>query len=131
MDRKIKLANRSRSNRVFFDHLIRELAICLNVGDTTLNREELVPTYVNHAHASNLVEDENYIQLDRDTGCLFRPLAQILPRKLLDQIDEMLQQAPTSLKGSHSRKLITDYLSQCTDLTDCHYSAMNLMQSVS
>lgn len=130
MDRKIKLANRSRTNRMFFDHLIRELAVCLNVGDTALNREQLVPTYVNHAQARELVEDENYIQITRDTGCLYQPLAQILPCKLLDQIDEMLQQAPHNLKGSNSRKLITDYLSSCTDLTDCHYSAMNLMQSV-
>ena len=115
---------------MFFDHLIRELAICLNVGDTALNREQLVPTYVNHAQAGELVEDENYIQITRDTGCIYKPLALILPSKLLDQIDEMLMQAPHNLKGSHSRKLITDYLSSCTDLTECHYSAMNLMQSV-
>ena len=115
---------------MFFDHLIRELAVCLNVGDTALNREQLVPTYVKHSQARELVEDENYIQITRDTGCLYQPLGQILPSKLLDQIDEMLRQAPHNLKGSHSRKLITDYLSSCTDLTDCHYSAMNLMQSV-
>lgn len=115
---------------MFFDHLIRELAICLNVGDTALNREELMPTYVNHARARELADDYNYIQITRDTGCLYLPLAQILPNKLLDQIDEMLRQAPCNLKRSHSRELITAYLSTCTDLTDCHYSAMNLMQSI-
>ena len=46
---------------MFFDHLIRELAICLNVGDTALNREQLVPTYVKHSQAKELVENENYI----------------------------------------------------------------------
>ena len=130
MYNKIKLANRSRTNRMFFDHLIRELAICINVGDMALNREQLVPTYVKHSQARELVENEYYIQITRDTGCLYQPLGQILPSKLLDQIDKMLQQAPHHLKGSHSRKLITDYLSSCTDLTDCHYSALNLMQSI-
>ena len=51
MDNKIKLANRSRRNRVFFDDFIREMAICLNVGEAALNREQLFPTYVNHAQA--------------------------------------------------------------------------------
>lgn len=130
MDNKIKIANRSRKNRVFFDDFIREMVICLNVGEAALNREQLFPTYVNHAQAGKLVENEYYIQITRDTGCLYQPLGQILSSKLLDQIDEMLQKAPRNLKGSHSRKLITDYLSSCTDLTDCHYSALNLMQSV-
>ena len=130
MDKIIKLANRSRKNRIFFDHLIRELAICLNVGDTSINRKQLAPSYVNHSLAGTVAEDENYFQLNRDTGCLFQPLENILPVAILDALDAMLQQAPPELKGSCSRKLITDYLTQCTDLTDCHYSALNMMQSI-
>ena len=126
----IPLANRSRKNRIFFDHLIRELAICLNVGDTSLDREVLVPTYVNHLHAGMVAKDEYYIQPNRDTGCLFLPLGDVLPSSLLDRLDEMLANAPANLKRCGSRKLITDYLSQCTDLTQCHYSAMNQMQSI-
>lgn len=126
----IRLANRSRKNRIFFDHLIRELAICLNLGDTSLNREELVPTYCNHSQAGKVAFDENYIQLNRDTGCLFLPLVNVLPGSVLDTLDEMLLQAPPELKGCRSRKLITEYLSQHTDLTDCHYSALNQMQSI-
>ena len=127
---KLKLSARSRRNRMFFDNLIRELAICLNVGDTALNREELFPTYVNHAQAGELVNDEYYIQINRDTGCLFRPLAELLPNKTLDDLDALLAEAPPELKHCGSRRMITDYLSQRTDLADCHFSALNEMQSI-
>lgn len=130
MGKIIKLANRSRKNRIFFDHLIRELAICLNEGDTSINRGQMAPTYVNHSMAGTVTDDENYIQLNRDTGCLFQQIEKILPVSILDALDDMLWQAPPELKGSCSRKLITKYLTQCTDLTDCHYSALNMMQSI-
>ena len=130
MGKIIRLANRSRKNRIFFDHLIRELAICLNVGDTSLDREVLVPTYVNHSMAGKVRNNEYYCQITRDDGILFLPLYDILPSDLLDRLDEMLANAPANLKRCGSRKLITDYLSQCTDLTQCHYSALNQMQSI-
>lgn len=128
--KKIPLANRSRKNRIFFDHLVRELAISLNMGDDSLNRGQLVPTYVSHEYAGKASDKGNYVQLNSKSGCLYVPLGDVLPASLLNAIDNMLMQAPPELKGCGSRKQITDYLSQCTDLTDCHYSAMNEMQSV-
>lgn len=126
----IKLANRSRKNRIFFDNLIRELAICLNTGDTSLNRELLSPTYVNHSHANAVDNKETYFRITRDSGMLMKPLGDILPCKLLDQLDAMLASAPACLKRSNSRSLIGDYLIQSTDLNDCHLSALNEMQSI-
>lgn len=130
MGKTIKLANRSRKNRIFFDHLIRELAISLNLGDDSLNRKQLVPTYVSHEYSGKDSDCGNYIQLNSKTGCLYVPLSDVLPASLLDSIDDMLRHAPLELKGSGSRKLITAYLSKCTDLNDCHYSALNSMQSI-
>lgn len=126
----IKLANRSRRDRVFFDMLIRELAICLNTGDTSINRELLSPVYVNHAHAGAAADDETYFQITRNSGIQFKPLCDILPDKLLGKLDHMLANAPACLKQSDSRQLIGDYIKQCTDLTDCHLSALNGMQSI-
>ena len=126
----IKLANRSRKNRVFFDNLIRELAICLNTGDTYLNRELLSPVYVNHAHAGAKAGEETYSQVNCSSGTMFKPLRDILPAKLLDDLDAMLANAPACLKQCDSRPPIGNYIKQCTDLTDCHLSALNEMQSL-
>lgn len=126
---KIKLANRSRKNRVLFDFLVLELVVEINLGTISLNRDLLIPTYVNHAHAGSLSEADNYVQLNRDTGCQFVPQGEALPSNLLAALDKMLREAPAKLKGCRSRKMITDYLRQHTDLTDCHFTALNKMQS--
>ena len=127
---KLQLANRSRKNRIFYDFLILDLAINLNCGERQLNRDLLVPTYVNHAHASDLRDDENYIQLGRDNGCLYHPYREILSRKMLDCLDAVLAEAPPELYHCGSRKMITDYLRQHTDLTDCHFVALNQATSI-
>ena len=58
----IKLANRSRKNRVFFDQLIRMLAVELHLGSDELNRFHLMPVYVCHSHARETAHSEHYIQ---------------------------------------------------------------------
>lgn len=126
---KLQLANRSRKNRIFYDFLILDLAVNLNLGEKQLNRDLLVPTYANHAHAVNL-NDENYCQITRDSGCLYRPYREILSSKMLDQLDAILAEAPPELNRCGSRKMITDYLSFRTDLTDCHYAALNQATSI-
>lgn len=127
----IKLANRSRKNRVLFDFLVLELVVEINLGTTSLDRDLLIPTYVNHEHAGNLSEADNYVQLNRDTGCQFVPQGEALPSNLLADLDKMLRKAPPELKGCRSRKMITDYIRQHTDLTDCHFTALNQMASFS
>ena len=124
----IKLANRSRKNRVFFDQLIRMLAVELHLGSDELNRFHLMPVYVCHSHARETAHSEHYIQLNRDSGCLYQPLCEVLPAALIDQLEALLTDAPANLKGSKSKTLIGDYLKQHTDLTDCHLSALNEMR---
>lgn len=126
--KKIHLANRSRKNRIFFDQLIRELVICLNTGDVSLNRNLLMPTYVNHKLAGKISEDSNYIKVNYATGLLFCPLSDVLHYKILDALDKMLFEAPLNLKHCNSRHLITEYLASCTDFNDCNFSALNEMQ---
>ena len=126
---KLKLSARSRKNRILYDFLARDLAINLNCGEKQLNRDLLAPTYVNHAHATNIIT-WNYCQVTRDSGCFYRPYRELLPKKTLDDLDALLAEAPPELKHCGSRRMITDYLSQRTDLADCHFSALNEMQSI-
>lgn len=127
--KKIALANRSRKNRVFYDFLIRDLVVNLNCGEKQLNRDLLVPSYASHAHAANL-NAENYCKVTRDTGCFYKPYTEILSKVILDQLDALLAEAPSELNHCGCRKMITDYLRQRTDLTDCHFSALNPMTSI-
>ena len=124
----IKLANRSRKDRIFFDQLIRMLAVELHLGSDELNRFHLMPVYVCHSHARETAHSEHYTQLNRNSGCSYKPLCEVLPAALIDQLEALLADAPANLKGSNSRKLIADYLKQRTDLTDCHLSALNEMR---
>lgn len=126
---KLKLANRSRKNRIFYDFLILNLAVELNLGSKALNRDLFAPTYVNHIHAANPNAD-NYCRVTRDSGCLFLPYREILSKKMLDDLDVILAEAPPELYHCGSRKMITDYLSQRTDLTDCHFVALNQAVSI-
>lgn len=129
MTKKIALANRSRKNRIFYDFLVRDIAINLNLGEKQLNRDLLAPVYANHSHAANL-NDVNYCQVTRDSGCFYLPYNKILSKEMLDQLDAILAEAPPELHHCGSNKMITDYLRQRTDLTDCHFTALNIMQSI-
>lgn len=127
---KLKLANRSRKNRIFYDFLILYLAVELNLGTKAINRDELMPTYVSHAHAGDVRNDEYYVQITRNSGCIYRPCHEILSKKMLDQLDAILAEAPLELNHCGSRKMITDYLSLRTDLTDCHFVVLNQATSI-
>jgi len=128
--KKIALADKSRKNRVFFDNLIREIVICLNCGDTVINRELELPVYACHKYARTANGDDKYFQITRDSGMFFKPLGEVLSEKYLDSIDQMLREAPSELKLCGKRALITSYISEVTDLTDCHFSALNQMTSI-
>ena len=123
----IKLANRSRKNRMFFDNLILELAICLNVGDTTLNRDLMLPSYRGIQTRCN---DKEAISLSKVAAVGFNTPRQMLPTPTLDAIDRALREAPPQLKGCGSIRLIKNYISAFTDLNDCHLTALNTMQSI-
>lgn len=123
----IKLADKSRKNRILYDFLVLELVVETNLGTRHLDRDLLVPSYLNHQHAGKAQENEYYCKITRDDGCIFVPQGQAFPKQLLDQLDDLLRQAPPELKGCRSRKMITDYIRHHTDLTDCHFTALNQM----
>ena len=127
----IKLANKSRNNRMFVDQLIRELAICINTGDKEINREMLMPSYKSHKENVNIYADnELYQQITRDSGCLWTPLSECLSKKTLDELDLMLQRAPHELTRCNSRSKIQDFIMEYTDLVDCHFDSLNYMTSI-
>ena len=116
---------------MFFDQLIRELAICINTGEKSLNRELLMPMYKNHSANVNAYHDNiHYEQVSRDSGCLWTPLKECLSSKVLDALDNMLCNAPGDLMRCNSRSRIQKYMMEYTDLVDCHFDAMNTMQSI-
>lgn len=126
----IPLANQSRKNRVFFDNLVKELAICLNTGAESVNRDLQLPVYICHSHAGQLANGDEYFQITRDSGMTFKPIGEVLGKTTLDAIDHMLREAPPLIRHSNNRTLITNHLSAFTDLTDCHFTALNEMSSI-
>ena len=117
---KLKLANRSRRNRRFYDSLIRELYFLLEHGITELNRDLILPSY-NGPHG--VITDE-CIQNPEDAWDFDTPRT-MMPETMLDAIDQMLRDAPSLLKGCGNRKIITDYLNSRTDFNSCHFTALN------
>ena len=113
----IKLANRSRSNRMFYDNLIKEIAICINVGDTAINRELELPSYRPMQGKSK----DDIIHNSKTSVIGFDTPATMLPASVLDRIDGMLQEATRqNLTHYNSRRRISDIIKIHTDLTDCH-----------
>lgn len=116
---------------MFFDQLIKELAICLNTGEKSLNRLLFMPVYKNHSANANVYQDnEYYQQVSRDSGCLWTPLKECLSSKVLNALDNMLGNAPDDLIRCNSRSKIQNYIMKYTDLVDCHFESMNYMQSI-
>ena len=122
---KIKLANRSSKNRMFYDNLIKEIAICLHCGDRILNRELQLPSY---RGTNTRLKDKEAISLTKNEAMGFDTPRDMLPVATLDQIDRMLSEAPCRLMRCKSREPITEYIKQRTDLTDCHLTALNELQ---
>ena len=121
----IKLSNRSRKNRMFFDNLVRELAICIKCGDLTLNRDIELPSY---RGKQTRCRDPKAVSLTKTEAVGFDTPRRMLPEATLDAIDLMLSDAPRHLRYYKSREDIADYIKQRTDLTDCHLTALNEMQ---
>lgn len=125
--KKIKLANKSRGNRMFFDNLVKEIAICINVGYAAINRDLELPSYRGirrrGEEATSHGSKVSSIGFDTPVG--------MLSRKTLDAIDLMLQEAKSlRLEGCNSRRRISDFIIEHTDLTDCHLCALNEMMSL-
>lgn len=125
MRAKINLANKSRANRMFFDNLIKEIAICINVGDMAINRDLELPSY----RGKSRRKGNDVVDIGNKSQAIgFDTPAGMLSGKCIDAIDEMLRTA--NLKGCNSRQQISDFIKQHTDLTDCHLCALNGMMSL-
>lgn len=99
---------------MFFDNLIKEMAICINVGDTCINRDLELFSYRGK---------KQNIGFDTPGG--------MLSDSTLTAIDLMLSEAMRQgLTGCNSRIRISDFIKQHTDLTDCHLCALNDMMSL-
>lgn len=121
----IKLENLTRKNRIFYDSFIREIIICLAYGDKKTNRDLMLASYVNHKHGDNVSDPDNYFQLNRDTGCTFKPIKDVVSKKTLDAIDEMLSNA--NLAPCFDLTKLKQYLKEQSDLSDSSLSAANGM----
>lgn len=111
---------------MFYDSLIKDIAICLNTGEKELNRFLLHPSY--RSPLKNDRETLSFGNSHQQIG--FDSAISMLPVKVLDAIDDMLADAPHDLCGSCSAIKIRDYIKACTDLTDCHCSTLNTMSSI-
>ena len=113
---------------MFFDNFIKEIAICMNVGDTKVNRDLELPSYRGFQRR----KEKDVIDMgDNHQAIGFDTPAQMLSPTILTAIDKMLEKAKyDGLKGCNSRLLITDYIKRHTDLTDCHLCALNEMMSL-
>ena len=112
---------------MFYDNFIKEIAICINVGDTRVSRDIELPSYRSIQHRSKgcLVHNSKVSAIGFDTP------SQLLPSSVLDRIDEMLQEAAEQgLTHCGSRGIISDFIMSYTDLTECHLCALNEMMSL-
>ena len=124
----IRLANRSRSNRMFYDNLVKEIAICINMGYPSINRELELPSY----RGISSRKGEDVIDIGNNHAAIgFDTPAGMLPPAVLRAIDGMMEEAKKEgLAGCGSRRTISDFIISHTDLTDCHLSALNEMYSL-
>ena len=128
MTKKISLANKSRKNRMFFDHFIKELAICINTGACRVNRDIELPSYrgIQARKLPGVIDyGNNHAAVGFDTpGTMLNP-------KTLNALDNMLCAAKeVGLTHCNSRKRIQYFLLAHTDLTTCHLTAINDMYSL-
>lgn len=128
MKKKILLANKSRKNRMFFDNLIKEIAISVNTGDTMLNRDIELPSYRGRQRR----KEEGVIDTGNNHQAIgFDTPGTMLPPATLKALDEMLAEArDKGLTGCNSRRVIADFILCRTDLTDCYLCALNDMMSL-
>jgi hypothetical protein len=112
---------------MFYDSLIKDIAVCINVGDTRINRDLEHPSYrgIQRRKQEGTISQSNVSAIGFDTP------DRMLPSSVLNNIDDMLQEAKRkNLTGCNSRRQISDFIMQHTDLTDCHLCALNDMISL-
>lgn len=124
----IRLANRSRCNRMFFDNLLKEIAICINTGAKAINHDIELPSY----RGMSRRKEEGVIDMgDNHQAIGFDTPSQMLSRGTLRAVDAMVAEAASlGLAGCGSLQKISDYIKSKTDLTDCHLCALNEMMSL-
>jgi len=124
----IRLANRSRCNRMFFDNLLKEIAICINTGAKGINHDIELPSY----RGVSRRKEEGVIDMGNNHQAIgFDTPSQMLSRGTLRAVDAMVAEAASlGLAGCGGRQKISDYIKSKTDLTDCHLCALNEMMSL-
>ena len=120
----LKLANASRRNRLFFDNLFREIAICIHTGDTEINRDIELPSY--RGRGRRLERD--VIPISKDEAMGFDTPRSLLSATVLGNIDRLLHKARESgLNRCRDRIRVSTFIIAHSDLTDCHLTALNEM----
>lgn len=111
---------------MFFDELIRLIAVEINIGSTCLNRDLMLPSY---RGINTRLSDEGNIPISKTEAMGFNTPRELLTPKTLDQIDGLLAEAcHKQLEGLCSILSIMDFLKEHTDLTDCHLTAINNLE---
>ena len=86
----IRLANRSRRNRMFFDNLLKEIAICINTGAKAINHDIELPSY----RGGSRRKEEGVIDMgDNHQAIGFDTPSQMLSRGTLRAVDAMVAEA--------------------------------------
>lgn len=124
----IRLANRSRCNRMFFDNLLKEIAICINTGAKGINHDIELPSY----RGISRRKEEGVIDMGNNHQAIgFETPSKMLSLSTLNSIDYMLEEASSKgMAGCNSRRMISDFIIAHSDLTDCHLCALNEMMSL-
>lgn len=106
---------------MFFDSLIRCLAVEINIGSTELNRDLELPSY-----RSVYSEGESLGSHVEKRG--WNTPREMLSSKILDAIDDMLKEARRQgLECCCDKIKISQFLWEHTDLNSCHTVALNEM----
>lgn len=111
---------------MFFDELIRSIAVEINIGSACINRDLILPSY---RGINTRLQCEENISISKTEAMGFNSICEILPQKMLDQIDVMLAEAcRKKLEGTCSIMVIRDFLKEHTDLNDCHLTSLNELE---
>lgn len=116
----MKFQRKAADNRVFYDRLIQNLFVELNLGSAELNPTLILPTY--HATNDPLVTDE--LGERQPHWCTIK---HIIGQRGVDFFNRLLRDAPADIKGCRSLTKIRRYIKDNTDFSDCQLSAANAL----
>ena len=130
MTKIIHLAAKSRKNRMFFDNVIKDIAICINIGQESIDPDldMGLPSY----RGRNRRNEEGVTDIGNNHQAVgFDTMRQMLSPATVRAINDMLSLAKAEgLANCCDRRKISDFIQTHTDLTDCHLCTLNEMASL-